>query len=160
MEMEKTNHDLYTFYRKQLDDYSEKLHFISKQIRKISIWRIIIFLLTITGIYVASSYQWIPVIITAIIGFGIFLFLIVRHSTLFKEKKRYEILVKINTMELDLLAGKTTGKPDGIEWLSPDHPFAEDLDIFGEKSLFQLIDRSATQQGRSILAKTDRKSVV
>ncbi|HDO27627.1 MAG TPA: hypothetical protein ENH02_05870 [Bacteroidetes bacterium] len=152
--MEKTNHDLYTFYRKQLDDYSEKLHFISKQIRKISIWRIIIFLLTITGIYVASSYQWIPVIITAIIGFGIFLFLIVRHSTLFKEKKRYEILVKINTMELDLLAGKTTGKPDGIEWLSPDHPFAEDLDIFGEKSLFQLIDRSATQQGRSILAKT------
>lgn len=152
--MEKTNHDLYTFYRKQQNDYTEKLHFISKQIRKISIWRIIIFLLTIIGIYVASSYQWIPVIITGIIGFGIFLFLVVRHSSLFKEKQRYEILVKINTMELDLLAGKTTGKPDGIEWLSPDHPFAEDLDIFGEKSLFQLIDRSATQQGRNILAKT------
>lgn len=40
----------------------------------------------------------------------------------------------------------------GSEFLHTSHPYNEDLDIFGNRSLFQLINRTATTNGRSVLA--------
>ena len=36
--------------------------------------------------------------------------------------------------------------------VSPDHPYAGDLDIIGRASLFQLLDTTATRMGRESLA--------
>src|SRR5512133_1524093 len=41
---------------------------------------------------------------------------------------------------------------DGDEFNDPDHPFADDLDIFGRQSIFQFINRSATSLGKGRLA--------
>ena len=43
--------------------------------------------------------------------------------------------------------GRKTKKNEGKNYLSEEHPFAADLDIFGKNSLFQLIDRTATSRG-------------
>ena len=151
--MDKTYQEIKVFYRERLQEYLSYLNKTTTQIRKISIWRILIFILTVTGIFVGSAYHWIPVVSSAIVGFSLFFYLIAVHIKLFKEKQWLETLVKINQAELDLMDGKTAGKPNGSNWLNPEHPFAGDLALFGEKSLFQLIDRSATLKGQNRLAK-------
>jgi hypothetical protein len=80
--------------------------------------------------------------------------LVIYHTKLHKKKRWCKTLVKINETELDLLAGKTDTIPNGEEFINHDHPFTADLDIFGNRSLFQLVDRSATAKGREKLAQS------
>ena len=36
----------------------------------------------------------------------------------------------------------------GMEFLQDNHPYAADLDIFGQGSIFQIINRTSTQEGK------------
>ena len=54
---------------------------------------------------------------------------------------------------MDRLQNRWAGKGvPGTEFLTPDHPYAIDLDLFGHGSLFELINAAQTQMGRSTLA--------
>ena len=140
------------FFENQLVQFKSELSSTSHKIRRISIIRIIVFLLTIIGVYVCSNIHLYALLIVGLIGFGFFIFLVIKHAKLYKEKKWYESLVGINNAELALLDGKTENLPTGKEFININHPFTSDLDIFGNGSLFQLIDRSATNKGRQKLA--------
>ncbi len=143
----------YLFFESQKKKCTKKLFNTTRKIRRISILRISIFLSTVAGIYILSGVHLYALMAIGILGFGIFIFLVSRHAKLYKEKKWYETLVTINENEQALLQGKTSGIPGGKEYADDQHPFTSDLDIFGEGSLFQLINRSATVNGRNILAK-------
>ena len=65
---------------------------------------------------------------------------------------RLESLQKICRNELAYLDGDFTPFGKGEEYADPDHEYACDLDIFGESSLFQRIDRTVTSGGRDLLA--------
>ena len=146
-----------TFFEDQLAQYKKQLSGINQKIRRISIWRILSFLLTIVGIYMLSGVHLYALMAFTVIGFTVFVALVVRHSKLHKQKQWSETLVQINQTELDLLAGKTDAIPTGHEFVEQDHPFTSDLDIFGKRSLFQLVDRSATLKGRERLAERFNK---
>ena len=58
---------------------------------------------------------------------------------------------------LDYVAGsgdfpRTSNGVDGSRYLAADHPYASDLDIFGPRSLFELISVARTVTGRDLLA--------
>ena len=55
--------------------------------------------------------------------------------------------------ELDQLKGKSNGYDDGSDFESASHPYTSDLDIFGNASLYALINRCCTKNGKVILAK-------
>jgi len=61
-------------------------------------------------------------------------------------------LVKINENELKALSGDYSVFPAGMEYLDYDHPFTYDLDIFGEASVFQSLNRTCTKGGADRLA--------
>ena len=140
------------FFENQLAQFKDKLFTVRHKIRRISILRIIVFLLTIIGIYICSLIHLYALVLVGLIGLGVFIFLIIKHTRLYKDKKWNEALVSINNTELALLNGKTDNLPTGKEFINTDHPFTSDLDIFGNGSLFQLIDRSATNKGKEKLA--------
>lgn len=150
--MPKTYDEVKSFYQSQLDLHQKQLDQTKNKIRKTSILRISFFLLTIVGIYLASTQGWLFVVATAFFGFGIFIFFVIKHARLFKLKQWLDALVEVNNSELGLLEGKTQHKNRGEEFVIPDHPFAQDLDIFGKRSLFQLIDRTSTRGGMKRLA--------
>ena len=150
--MPKTKDEIRNYYNSQLQFYSEQLGKTKTKIRKTSVLRISIFVITIIGIYLASNYNWMFLTAVAVIGFSAFIILVIRHVKLFKQKQWFESLHNINQTELEVLSGNTLSKSKGNEGLDPEHPFADDLDIFGKNSLFQLIDRSATTRGRKKLA--------
>ena len=142
------------FFNKQVESYGQQLAQIKKNIRQVATLRISSFLITVLGIYLAAGYSLMAVAIVTVIGFSIFGFFVSRHIRLFKQKKRTETLLSINENELRLMHRDTSRQQEGLEYLDAAHPFAADLDIFGKRSLFQLLDRSATHVGRERLAHT------
>ena len=85
-------------------------------------------------------------------GFGLFIYLVRIHIGLEKKKLWYSILVDINSHELQRLSGDTKEMESGKEFLDSSHPYNTDLDVFGEKSIFQLINRTTTTNGKKELA--------
>lgn len=142
------------FYHKRIQSIGNDLAKTRRVIRKTSIFRLSAFFLAILGIYIGSAYGWMVVIPLAIAGFGLFIYLVIRHTRLFKRKRWLDTLLKINQSEIDLLAGKTDNLDKGTRFRINEHAFAEDLDVFGDRSLFQLIDRSATKGGKEHIAST------
>jgi hypothetical protein len=61
-------------------------------------------------------------------------------------------LININEDEIKCLAGNYYDFPDGAGHIPKDHPYANDLDIFGRASLFQYINRTTSEMGSSQLA--------
>lgn len=152
--MRKTNTEIKDFFKKKLLGFNEQLTTTKSSIKRFSALRIIFFLSTLAGIYLTASLGFLVVFPVGIIGFGFFIFLVIKQSKLLKNKDYLESLVEINETELALLARNMQNKKDGKNYISEEHPFAADLDIFGKKSLFQLINRSANIRGEKKLAET------
>jgi hypothetical protein len=72
-------------------------------------------------------------------------------------KLKFEInkaLVRINQNEIGLINGERSPYEDGKEYTDAHHPFSYDLDIFGEGSLFQFLNRTTTSFGKSTLSQS------
>ncbi|GEC73025.1 DNA mismatch repair protein MutS [Flavobacterium flevense] len=76
------------------------------------------------------------------------------HSKLQFKRKINQALLAINTDEISFLERKTIPFENGEEFQDFQHPYAYDLDIFGNHSLFQHLNRSATFIGKKTLATT------
>ncbi len=140
------------YFKKQKVKFTTTLIETKQRIKRVSIARIIVFLITVIGIYwsVANENELLAIAFAS--GIGFFIYLVKVHTILEKKKIWNETLVNINEGELRILAGDTADMDAGAEFLNPAHPYTEDLDIFGVRSLFQLINRTATTRGRTYLA--------
>lgn len=85
---------------------------------------------------------------------GLFSFgkVIQRDIKVNKQMKRLETLLLINRQELESLEGINTAFDGGNEFISKTHRYIHDLDIFGENSLFRLVNRSTSWPGKSLLS--------
>ncbi len=61
-------------------------------------------------------------------------------------------LISINEAELKALQGDYYQFDNGVEHLPKDHPYAADIDIFGNASLFQFLNRTTSELGAGSLA--------
>lgn len=79
----------------------------------------------------------------------LFFFLIWKHRRVERQLHEAQTLVKINQRYLDRINGPWVKFDDnGQEFAEPDHPYTNDLGIFGPKSLFQWISVAHTYCGR------------
>lgn len=68
------------------------------------------------------------------------------------EKDRFQALININENELKVLDGDWSKMEDGVEFKNPKHPYSNDMDLFGNKSIFQLLNRTVSSHGKIYLA--------
>ena len=94
--MHRTIEDTTAYYQSQLELHRLELDQAKSKIRRVSVFRILSFLLALVGVYIASGINWLVVIVAAVIGFGVFIYFVIRHAKLFKQKQWHEVLVKIN----------------------------------------------------------------
>lgn len=138
------------FYQRRKDDFYAQLQKISKRINRVSNLRLVIVLVTIALIYAGFTESY--AFYGAILSGGAFVWLVLHHSRLFVEKTHLENLVKLNEGELKALEGDHSFFDGGNEFIDPHHPYTHDLDIFGEGSLFQALNRCNTLEGKKQLA--------
>lgn len=114
--------------------------------------RLLIFLALCALIY--FFYDQVQVVIPAVVAcLALFIFLISRHSGLKREKDKMDALISINETEIHVLeTGDFLNLPDGKEFDVEDHEFSRDIDLFGRKSFFQYLNRTALAEGASKLS--------
>jgi hypothetical protein len=87
-----------------------------------------------------------------LLGAAPFLLLLVLHARVMNANERAARARRYYERGLSRMAGTWMGTgPDGARFLV-DHPYANDLDLFGRGSLFQLIDTARTEAGEDTLA--------
>ena len=138
----------YTQRRKEAET---QLQHVSRTIHQIGTLRL---MWVIVGAVVTWLYwgEWITVcaiILPFIIVFG---FLLKKHSRLFNQKTYLERSIAFCHTELNALEYNFSALDGVEERMNPAHPFTFDLDIFGQKSIFQYINRTCTQFGKTFLA--------
>ncbi|MBF6654279.1 DNA mismatch repair protein [Flavobacterium columnare] len=86
--------------------------------------------------------------------FSILLFFVLvnQHQKIKWNKKLYQKLILINNHEIQYLEGKDIPFEEGTEYIDSNHFCSFDLDLFGRKSLFQNLNRTATFVGKEKLA--------
>ena len=131
------------FFRKRKDILERELKQVKQKMRRISQWRIAVFLITVFGIYLTSTTNWLGVSTVAVSGSLLFALLVIFHLRLEKKRQFTETLLDINTREIRLYQRDVTGQDRGDNFTPEHHPYAGDLDITGDRSLFQLCDRTS-----------------
>ena len=139
-------------YTERLSLTKGQLQQVKKQIFRISMLRLTLFIAGVAGIYFFFSQT--PLLIVCICLTFLPLFILVKiHNRFFIRKEWLETQAHIIQEELQALSGDYSSFEDGKEYVNPEHPYSFDLDIFGRRSLFQSINRTCTFFGKNRLAK-------
>jgi hypothetical protein len=153
-EMTKTSNkkSVKEIYKQRRDKFAVSLDQVTRKIRQVSMLRISVFLAGLLAIYFGTTISVWAVIVVALVFAVSFITIIVWHTKLHSRREELVRLLKINEDELLALENKFSQFHSGDEFLDANHPFAGDLDIFGEGSIFQFISRTSTFIGKIKLA--------
>jgi hypothetical protein len=145
-----TPSELQSFYEKRRQTFDAELSIVKKNINLISNLRLVVAAALIGLIYIGFTepvfFYLLPLILV------LFIVLMKKHSDLFSKKVHLQNLVKINTDEIQSLQGNFSCFNNGAQFIDPHHPYTHDLDIFGNGSIFQYMNRSSTLNGAEKLA--------
>lgn len=140
------------YYQAQVDAASLELSRLQQKNNWFSALRLGVFAaFTAICILVLAYADW-----YALIPFVIFLFVfsvVIRAHDKIKTRTQYlELLKEINIQELDVLNGNISAFDGGAAYIDAAHAYTSDLDIFGERSVFQLLNRTTSTRGADLLA--------
>ncbi|MDP2415599.1 DNA mismatch repair protein MutS [Daejeonella sp.] len=140
--------------------YNEKQHECDAEIkrfeRQINIYSFLRLFVLIAGIflfYQAISYNliWLSFLLVFLLILG-FAWLVARQLRFQKQVDYFRNLSMVHSNELNSLDRKQNIYSEGSVFSDDLHPYSSDLDIFGNGSLFGMINRSATNGGIEKLA--------
>ncbi|MFV8376827.1 MutS-related protein [Flavobacterium sp. LB1P62] len=140
-------------YKAKKKSFSAELNTINKKYNSISIFRLFTIVFFFVSMYYFIKTSEVIFIALAVFLFGLFIILMRFHSKLVFKKQIKQALLEINENEISYLDRKITPFENGQEFNDFHHPYAYDLDIFGEHSLFQNLNRTAMFIGKKTLAK-------
>jgi hypothetical protein len=135
-----------SFYEEQLKDHRQAAQKLYKQLSVLSILRLLVFILTGTGIYYTFTI-WQLALGIGIAGSILFLILLSRYTDLKQKRGLHQRLAAINQNELRILSGHFYHQPEGKEFQDAHHHYSLDIDLFGRGSFFQYLNRSTIKEG-------------
>lgn len=141
-----------TNYKKLQEKFQNSYQEISKTYNLISIIRATLAIAFLAFIYFFFKTDNTIFLWAMLAAFFIFFIVMKWHDKVSFKRKIAKTLKEINEEEVNYLEKKELPFDNGIEFLPKSHDFAFDLDFFGEKSLFQNLNRTATFQGKNTLA--------
>lgn len=139
-------------YKVKKEGFSTVLSEINKKYNSISILRLLAIVFFLLSMYYYIKTSEIIFIVSSVVLFGLFVFLMRIHTKLLFRKQVNKALLDINENEISYLERNKIPFENGQEFNDFHHPYAYDLDIFGEHSLFQNLNRTATYIGKKTLA--------
>ncbi|WP_297334097.1 DNA mismatch repair protein [Flavobacterium sp.] len=141
------------FYSSRVTAFAAELTKYKKQYNLISTARFIVAVIFLVLIYLVIRQRSMSgFTVPAFVLIAIFIVLLRLHSIIIFKKQRAAILVAVNQDEINHLLRKGSNFYNGKEFISPKHPYSHDLDIFGDNSLYQHLNRTETYKGSQMLA--------
>jgi len=137
---------LSSLYEERRTAFFATLSQVLDRIRLISLARISVAVVFLIALYFAFSHTALFYLLPVLVF--VFVLLVLRHIKAFDEKVRLENLATINGQEIAAQNGKFDKLASGAEFIDHHHPYAHDLDLFGEGSVFQYTNRCHTLDGK------------
>lgn len=129
----------------------KELQGVKAKLTALSLTRLIVFLalgaVVVVGI---SETRWLLSLFFPL-SF-LFIYLIVRFNRQKDKQAFLEAVIQIRADKEKRLARELSSFDPGEKFRDKNHPFANDLDLFGDHSLFQLINHTVNEGGKSKLA--------
>ena len=122
-----------------------------KELNANSLLRFFVFLTGSALTYFFHQNTLLAVLFAAVTGVC-FLALLARHKNLLFKKAKSEALARIAGNELQAFVYDFSPFDGAPEHVDPAHSFSFDLDIFGERSVFQMLNRTSLAMGKEALA--------
>ena len=120
--------------------------------QRLSYARLATMVCAVAVVWLALAYQASSILWVLLPGAG-FVALIVIHERLLRVMERRRRAERYYEKGLARLDGKWIGAGEpGDRYADPHHPYAEDLDLFGKGSLFELLSTARTRIGEDTLA--------
>ncbi|HET8839419.1 MAG TPA: DNA mismatch repair protein MutS [Flavobacteriaceae bacterium] len=139
--------DLFAFYKSRISHFEQILKKVKKRLLLSSMLRLFTFLLGLFFLifFFSKPSILIPVLLLLIV---VFVILVAKHGDLQLKNEQISNLIQINKTEIEVLNGNFSDLPSGEEFIDPSHDFSHDIDLFGEHSFFQYLNRTGLIEGR------------
>ena len=149
------------YYKNQISEKTEANKELENKIRIVGFFRLLVVLIALICGYISYRNEQSTLFIINILTFIIlFLVLVFYHDKLYMEKKRNNMFISINEEGLKRINGEFKKFGDnGSEFLDEKHSYINDLDIFGDNSLFQFMNTTISNGGRLLLARVLKRDI-
>lgn len=148
--MEKFNPKNY--YKEKIVTHNETLKHITKKSSMFLYGKLLFFSLAISSCVVWIYYSKNDIVwLYGVISFIIYFILMYLDGKEMDKRKFIQTQIAILSDEVNNLSGVFTNY-NGAEYISINHPYSFDIDVFGEGSLFHRINRTITKEGADKLA--------
>jgi hypothetical protein len=141
-----------SYYDKRIIELQQALEKLNRKSTAIGWLRFLIVLFTVAFVCATwHSSTWI-ILIAATAGISCFLFVVSKDTDNKEQIDNTKALLEINKKEVDHLNHLFQHAYDGTDLQPAHHVYAEDLDLFGESSLYQYLNRCYSEQAKTLLA--------
>jgi len=145
--------NIQNIYQERADRFDASATELQQRYNRLSIVRLLSFII---GVFVTiflfnqfSTWVGLGFLVLFLVGFVRFVFW---HQNLQHLAKHDKNLSIINQQELGVLDHDYQYFASGVQFTDVHHPYSIDLDVFGEHSLFQYLNRTSTNIGQEALA--------
>lgn len=143
---------VYAYYKEKIARYETRAEALGKRIYLLGSFRLLLVAGLIVALWFCKGES--GGVLTLIVAVFVipFVGLMMWHSCLFARKRYAEAMARHCRDELMALDYDFSAFDGASEKSDPAHPFSLDLDLFGNSSLFQSLNRTVTADGRERLA--------
>lgn len=141
--------------------YRERIHQLEAKKKKLDSldnqWvtiRLISFISFVAAIIYLGTIQYLFAIISTYLGIFAFYQIVKKHQGIKRDKRITSHLLDLNHAELRALDNDLSFFRSGKSYMDDAHRYSSDLDIFGDHSIFQLLNRTTSYEGDLVLAQT------
>ncbi|MBS1973577.1 MAG: hypothetical protein JST13_04445, partial [Bacteroidetes bacterium] len=138
-------------YQENISNYTAQLQAIRKKMNLIAFLRLSCFIALATVAYYAAKEFTYFFLFACFLVLALFMALVKTYFNLKDKKLLTEQLLFINQNELDILNGRPNQFDNGNAFFSQES-YYDDLDIFGEGSLYHALNRTTTEHGAITLS--------
>lgn len=139
-------------YQQRIDSSLQEIRNVRRRLQYIPWGRLLLFLAMVCSTYFAVKTLHPGFFVAAAMCFAGFLVLGWFDMNFKQRIRTFETRIEINLHEMTAIRGDFSVFDPGVEFYDENHPYTDDLDIFGKGSLFQCLNRSATLFGKRRLA--------
>lgn len=140
------------FYRRSIENHSRALKIQKRKIAQSALLRVLVFvLIAITVYFIFGDFRTMSFVILA--GVFVFVYLVYRHNELVYERDLLTNLIAQSERELQVYERNFSSLSTGSKYEDVRHEYSQDIDMFGEGSFYQYINRTTLPEGADLLAK-------
>ncbi|WP_315044562.1 MutS-related protein [Capnocytophaga sputigena] len=139
-------------YKEKLTEATTQYQKLNKQYNQMGLLRLVAMLLIIGLVYQLIKAPSILMGLFCILAIIVFFLLIVKHKKISALRTIAKTKIRLNEQEIAFLEQHIFFTDNGSAFQQENHPYAYDLDILGERSLYHYLNRTHTFLGRKLLA--------